>query len=435
MYHTLRIGSQIGSYDPFWVQVRESVYQKAQQLNVNLIPIEITEEVEKLSLQEQASLLDELLAEDLGALISWNLPDDMIRRLLDLGLPVIYLCESGIRHPLFVSPGGLYQAACMAGEYCAGKLKGHGQILGVGGLMQDVEDYSITRVTGIRETLKKYPDISFSHIPSFWRYDEALPQIETAMRAFNKPFDAIFGLCDSLALAARDVGRELGLVDEHTVMVGINGDPLALAAIAEDDLSATIEISTLDFGSQVVELACQAAHGDRLPDHFDYKIRLITAENVAEVALEKLIAIAKIPSRLVGINLHLEKNRLTQLETSAAINRRVGSLLDLQELSREIAELICANYGYDRVRLFLWSEAEQLLLLDEPAPSSSAGTSLPLHKSGLLAEAILRNETISIQDTHHSHRFPPDINLMDIKSRVILPIRFGDKILGLLDLH
>ena len=31
MSHRLRIGSRIGSADPFWVQVREAVYQKAQQ--------------------------------------------------------------------------------------------------------------------------------------------------------------------------------------------------------------------------------------------------------------------------------------------------------------------------------------------------------------------------------------------------------------------
>ncbi len=436
MYHTLRIGSQIGSYDPFWVQVREAVYQKAQQLKVNLIPIEITEEAQSLSLEEQASLMDELLAEDLRALISWNLPADMIRRLLDHGLPVIYLCESGIRHPLFVSPRGLDQAAAMAGEYLAQKLNRHGQVLSVGGLMNpNEEDYSGTRVIGIRETLKKYPEISFFHIPSFWRYDDALPQIETAMREFDQPFDAIFGLCDSLALAARDAGRGLGLVDQHTIIAGINGDPLALAAIAEGSMSATVETSTLDFGSQLVELACQAAHGERLPDHFGYKMRLITTENVAEVALEKLIGIANIPSRLVGVNLHLEQNRLTQLETSAAINRRVGALLDRQELSQEIADLIRANYGYDRVQLFLWSEQEQLLVLDEPAPPAGGRVSLPLHKSGLLAEALLRNETISIPDTHHSKRFPPDIRWMEVYSRVILPIRLGDKILGLLDLH
>jgi len=434
MSHRLRIGSQIGAYDPFWVQVREAVHQQAQQFGVNLIPIEIADQPTLLTPEEQASLVEELLAEDLGALICWNLPPDMIQHLLDLGLPVIYLSESWIRHPLFVSPKGLDHAARMVGEYFAEKLNGHGQVLCVGGLIETEGEDGSTRLIGIQETLRKYSGIAFDHIPSLWRYEQALPQIQSAMRRFDRPFDAIFGMSDSLALAARDAGQTLGLVNKHTIIAGINGDPLALAAIAEGSMSATVETAAWDFGTRLVELACQAANHEELPDHFDYKMRLITAENVAEVALQKLIAIAGIPSRLVGVNRQLEQNRLTQLETSAAINRRVGSLLDRQQLSLEIANLIRSNYNYDRVQLFLWSEKEKLLVLDEPAPSSGGKICIPLEESGLLAEALLLNQTIFIPDTRHSNRFPHDPN-PEIQSRVILPIPFGDKILGLLDLH
>lgn len=435
MNHTLRIGSQIGLYDPFWVQVREAVYQKAKQFNVILVPIEIAEQPATLTSEEQGALVDELLAEDLDALICWNLPDNMIHRLLDFGLPAIYLSESQINHPLFVSPRGLDQAARIVGEYFAEKMNQRGKVLCVGGLMGIEGEDGSSRLAGIKETLKKYSNFSFFHIPSPWRYDQALPQIEAAMRELDKPLDAIFGLSDSLALAARDAGRALGLVNDKTIIAGINGDPLALAAIADGSMSATVETSALDFGSQVVELACQAARRETLPAYFSYMPHLITAENVAEVALQKLIAIANIPSRLVGVNRQLEQNRLTQLETSAAINQRVGSLLDRQELSQEIANLIRINYDYDKVQLFLWFEQEQLLVLDEPASPSRGRVSIHLHESGLLAEALLRNETIFIPDTRYSNRFPPDPRLTGIYSRVILPIRLGEKILGLLDLH
>ncbi len=434
MSHILRIGSQIGAYDPFWIQIREAVHQQAQRLGVNLIQIEITDQSALLTPEEQVSLVDELLAEDLGALICWNLPPDMILRLLDAGLPIVYLSESQIRHPLFVSPKGLDQAARMVGEYFAIKLKGQGHVLCVGGLIETEGEDGSTRLAGIQETLKKHPEITLTHIPSLWRYEQALPQIEVAMRQFDKPFDAIFGLSDSLALAARDAGKALALVDEHTIVAGINGDPLALAAIADGSMSATVETSAWDFGTRLVELACQAARKETLPSHFDYQMRLITAENVAEVALQKLIAIASIPSRLVGVNRQLEHNRLTQLETSAAINRKVGSLLDRQELSQELASLIRLNYGYDQVNLYLWSEQEKLLVLDKPTASPGERVTVPLNEAGLLADALLRDQTIFIPDTRYSNRFPPEPGL-EIHSRVILPIRLGDKILGLLDLQ
>jgi len=39
--HTLRIGARIGSADPFWVQTREAVLQRAQQLAIDLVSIDI----------------------------------------------------------------------------------------------------------------------------------------------------------------------------------------------------------------------------------------------------------------------------------------------------------------------------------------------------------------------------------------------------------
>jgi hypothetical protein len=92
---------------------------------------------------------------------------------------------------------------------------------------------------------------------------------------------------------------------------------LILVALADGSLSATVETSTLEFGSQAVELAYRAARKEVLPDHFSYQPRLVTAENLTAVALQKLLAIADLPTRLVGVNRQLEQNRLTQMETSA----------------------------------------------------------------------------------------------------------------------
>jgi signal transduction histidine kinase/AraC-like DNA-binding protein/ABC-type sugar transport system substrate-binding protein/DNA-binding response OmpR family regulator len=435
MTHTLRIGSQIGPADPFWVQVREAVYQKAQQLAINLIPIEMADRPELLSREEQASLVEELLAQELDALICWNLSDSLIYHILDCDLPIIYLAERELQHSLFVSPIGLYDTGQIVGAYFAEQLGGRGRVLCIGGLSEPGGEGAGSRLAGIRDALRVYSDISLEHIPCFWRYEQAYPQIEAVMRRLGLPIDAIFGLSDSLALAARDAGQALGLVNPHTLIAGVNGDPLALAAIAEGSLSATVETSAADFGGQAVELACRAAHRQSLPTHFSFKPRLVTVENVAEVAMQKLIAIADLPTRLVGVNRQQEQNRLTQLETSAAINRRVGSLLDRQRLSQEIANLIRANYGYDHVQLWLWSESEQLLILDQPEQTPGTRTVLPLEKSGLLKEALRRNEPIFIPDTRYRHRFPPDPNWPETHSRVVLPIRLGDQILGLLDLH
>ena len=164
-------------------------------------------------------------------------------------------------------------------------------------------------------------------------------------------------------------------------------------------------------------------------------MRLVTAENVAEVALQKLIDMAELPNRLVGVQRHEQQQRLTQLETSLEISRQIGAILDRWQLSQEIARLICASYGYDHAQIFLWAEAEQRLVLDQPETDPAQRVSLSLAEAGVLGQAVQRNELIFIPDTHTSPRFPPDPRWPHTRSRVIVPIPLGERLLGVLDLH
>jgi signal transduction histidine kinase len=229
----------------------------------------------------------------------------------------------------------------------------------------------------------------------------------------------------------------LGRLGPNTVIAGINGDPMALAAIAEGSLAATVETSATDLGFQMVDLAHQAAQGLPLPLHFNFsQMRLVTAENVREVAAQKLIATAHLPNRLVGVQRHEQRQRLAQLETSLEISRQIGSVLDRWQLSQEIARRICASYGYDRLQLFLWSESEQRLVLDQPeADDGAQRLSLTLAEAGVLAQAAQGHELIFIPDAQRSLRFPPDPRWPRTRSRVIVPIWLGDRLFGLLDLH
>jgi signal transduction histidine kinase/AraC-like DNA-binding protein len=427
--HTLRIGSRIGSADPFWVQTREAVHQRAQQIAIDLVPIDMGRSSD-LSGTEHIELIEELLAQDINALICSYLPDSLAYQILRYGIPVVHLTETAARHPLLVSAYGFYDIAQAIGDYLAQQLAERGNVLVVGGLMAAAGEDGRSRIAGVRDAICRYPRMALRHIPSAWRYEHAYPQIEAALRQNDQPIDAIFGLSDSLALAARDAASALGLIDARTLIVGINGDPLALTAIAEGRMTATMDTPAAEFGFQAVDLACQAARRESLPAHFGYTPRLVTAQNVAEVAMQKLAAIAELPSRLVGVNRQQEQQRLAQLETSLEINRRVGSVLNRQKLSHEIADLIRASYGYDTVQQFLWLESEQVLALSDPS-----GLRIPIAEAGLLGQALLRNEPIFVPDVRFSQRFPLDPRWPGTRSRVVVPIRLGDTILGLLDLH
>jgi signal transduction histidine kinase/AraC-like DNA-binding protein/ABC-type sugar transport system substrate-binding protein len=433
MTRTFRIGLQINVADPFWVQVREAVYQRAQQREVDVVMLDVDDPY-TFPVHEHLGLMEEMLAQEIDAVVCLDWPETLAREALQLGIPIIQVVESDLRHPLFVSPLGLYDIAKDISLFLAQQLAGRGRVLAVGGLMYHLGEDGQSRVAGLTDALREYPDIYLRYVPSLWTYESAYEQIRNVAWPPGEHFDAVFGLSDSLALAGRDVGRELGLLDSHSLIVGINGDPLALAAILDGSLTATVQTSATDIAEQAVDLACQAAQKQPLPAHFSYKPQFVTAQNVSEVAAQKLIAIASLPSRLIGDNRQQAQQRLSQLETSLKINQQVGAVLDRRRLLREIANLIRVSYGYDVVQLFLWDELAFELVF-EGADPISAERRIPLDDAGLLAEAVRLNQPIFIPDTRHSHRFAPDPAWPETRSRVIVPIRLGEALLGLLDLH
>ncbi len=357
---------QIGPVDPFWVQVREAVVQRAQQLGLNLVQLALDYPAYAVD-RDQGAPIDELLAQELDALIISGLTDELTYRILAHGIFIINLSEASIQlTPHFLSTRGLVRIGQMLGDFVAQQLPSGGSVLMVGGLTDHFEEDGSSRIAGIRAALAAYPQIQLCHIPSAWRYEDAYSQIIATLQQHSTSIDAIVGLSDSLALAARDASEELGMLHHHTLVAGINGDPFALAAIAEGRMAATVETSAADLGRQAVDVVCLFVERQPLPAHISYKPRLVTAQNVVEVAMQKLIAIADLPKRLVGVNRQLEQQRLAQLEISLEINRRVGAILDRQQISHEIADRIRANYGYDLVQILLWSEPEQLLTLDQP---------------------------------------------------------------------
>jgi signal transduction histidine kinase/ABC-type sugar transport system substrate-binding protein len=438
MSQALRVGLHIAPDDPYWVLVREAVYQRAEQCAIQLISVDIPDP-RGLADQAQVSWVEELLAQELDALISKDLPPKLCLQILESGLPIIYATEMDICHTRFISPVALYKAAQMIGRYLVERLSGQGSVLIAGGPMSPEEvgpeDNYKSRIDGICDVFREFPLIRQHFLPCPWSYDQAYSTFQVSMRQLAEPADAIFGLSDSLALAGRDAGRAVGVVNQHTLITGVNGDLLALAAIADGSMAATVETSATNFGSQLVDLACRAAQGQALPAHFNYELILVTSDNVAEIMKHKLVAIANLPTRLIGVNRQEEQKRLAQLETSLEINRRIGSTLDRQQLLHEIADLIRVHYGYDQVYLFLWSEAGQALILDQPVKTPAARISIPLARSGLLGQALTSNELIFIPDALRSLRFPPDPDHPATRSRVVLPIRLGGITLGLLDLH
>lgn len=444
MAHTLRIGVQAIPDDQFFVLAYLAIEQRARQLGIELVPVDIDNvEVEPL---DYTVIVEDLLSQEIDALIILEIPKPLFLRIQERNIPVVLLAEQNgcqeencpNNHHQMVAPLGLYKATQMLVEYVIKSIQGQGTVLVIGGMCQtEMGEDGRSKLAAIQASFAPYSDIQVYHIPTSWRYDHAYPKILSELSQLKITPDIILGLSDTLAVAGRQSAEELGLLKDNTLVVGFNGDPQALAAIALGNMTATIETPAFDFGIQAVELAVKAALGKPLPQHYNFKPHLITPENVTEASAKKLIAIAELPNQLVGVNRLREHQRVTRLEKSLLINEKIGTMLEHSELSQNIVRLICDSFNYDRVELYLLSEADNQLVLDATTLPVQTPVQLYLNEDdeGVLAQVLTKGELIFVPDMANSQRFSPESRWNNLRTRVALPVRFGGKPFGVLDLQ
>lgn len=432
---SLQIGIQIAPTDPFWVQVRETV---RQNLPNQIIDFDVNNHGVGLTNTELESLSEEILLNELDALICMILPKQVIYRLLDKGLPVICLeHEIDISHPLFTSVSGWYESGAIIARFLAESLNGAGDLLCLTGNSADTDmlDFNQERLDGIHDVLKDYPDIHMHIVESHWDYHRAYAHLSMLFTQHQiSPPDAILGLSDSLALAARNAGDATNFFSNPVLLGGINGEPTALSEIQKGRFDATVNIRAEEFAGQAVELAVQASQKNELPPYFHFSPQLVTLENVAEISIQKLSLISNIPSQLVGINRETEQNRLKQYEITTSINREMAVLTDKNELVRSITNLIRDNYGYSNVYLYTIDHEHQVFRLENPTASEKG--LIPLDDSQhMLGTMYHKRETVFVADARYSTRFQDDPIWQEMRSRAVIPVFFGDQLLGGMDLQ
>lgn len=429
-----RIGLMFIPTDPYWLQVNEAIFLANQNIGDELVVLQPATSNQMFDTIPTDELVDLVLAQELDALISATGSVAFLRALINEKMPMICLDEMDLRLPNLTVAGTLYPGGKLAGEYIAQKLKGRGHAVCVSAGQEKTVTTGESRLSGFRDALSAFPEITVGHIPAFWRYAQTYPTLLDALQAYPCRIDAIFGLSDTIILAARDAARKLGIINDAMVLVGLNGDPLALAAIAEGNLAGTVDTGAADIGTRALKLAHDTALGLAQPPIIAHYFQLITRENVASIATQKLIAIANIPTQMVGYSRQEERERLSQLEISTEITRQIGSLRERDHVAEIVSQAVRLHYGYDWVRILRWSEQDQTLVLFG-GDMSPASQRVPLERDSIVHHVFHSNQVVLIQDTHTSHRWPIEPEFDLIRSRAVLPIQLGSHVIGVLDLQ
>ncbi len=135
-------------------------------------------------------------------------------------------------------------------------------------------------------------------------------------------------------------------------------------------------------------------------------------------------------------------SRLAQrLETVSTISTTIARVLDFDEMLNEVVELTKSRFDLYHAHIYLFDEANNLLVLAAGAGEAGAlmraqGHSIPLSRvHSLVALAARSRSAVISNDVRMTEDFLPNPYLPDTLSELATPLIVGDKLIGVLDVQ
>jgi GAF domain-containing protein len=138
----------------------------------------------------------------------------------------------------------------------------------------------------------------------------------------------------------------------------------------------------------------------------------------------------------------LDESRQTalQFETAAEIARDISSSLDLDDLLEKAVELIRTRFDFYHASVFLKDTTGESVAIRESTGEAGAQLKRSGFKLGVGSKSIVgfvagNGEQLIVNDTTRDATYYPNPLLPDTKGEAAIPLRVGDRILGVLDVQ
>lgn len=184
---------------------------------------------------------------------------------------------------------------------------------------------------------------------------------------------------------------------------------------------------------RLTEGAAQLEAGD-----FDQRVAIESDDEIGQLAH----AFNSMADQLQIHYQHLEERvaeRTRALETSLQISRRLSTILDQETLTQEVVDQIQQAFNYYYVQIYLYDVGRQQLLMVGGTGEAGRAMLLSGHRlragTGLVGRTAARNEVTLVRDVREDPDWLANPLLPETETEVAVPITYGDRVQGVLDVQ
>ena len=121
------------------------------------------------------------------------------------------------------------------------------------------------------------------------------------------------------------------------------------------------------------------------------------------------------------------------------VNRLAGYLLTIHEIDKlldEVVQMVCGDLGYDQAHVALLEDGDAVIhAAAGPHAEVSLGVRLKIGAQGIIGWVAANNDSLLVPDVTQDSHFFPAFPGSTTRSELAAPIRFGDRLLGVLNVE